>query len=369
MINKLHIKNTINRIIYNNNTINNNKYYNITNYYLDNMYNGLGNDHTHIHDIDTWINKIYTFNSNKLINTYILDKLVSHLLIKLFNNNTTNNINKLYSKNYISFISKPIFNHTTNGVIITFNRYTNIINNNNNNTNNDSNYNNNKYSYKYNIINDMIIAPLFNTLGIYNINNKNSLIYLLSKYYNKKVAINITNIKDIKHNNSLFINALNHYLINNSNNNNAIGKDIHSKLLGNNIYNNKVTINNIKHVKSYYTTIYNNIYGINDTININITNVLNNTNISYMDNTMPNKYISGHSILINGKGSNVAAIARTKKSKYSKGTLVNYSSKSYIHNINNIYNDNNRNVFIKLRNKAIFNNINNNTINNNTHIK
>lgn len=271
--NKLLLKNILlninkNRLLKNNNI-------NINNY------NNNNNKLIKINNINNWNKQIYNYNKNNEINNIIKDNIISKLLIKLLS--------------YKLIISKPLFKHNSNKLIIKFYYYYN---------NNNKNINNNNYYID-------IISKYINI-----INNIGSLNNILSNYYNKKVIILPIKLKYIYNNNIIF----NNNLINNININiliNNIPKN-NDKLISKLYLNN---INNINKLK------YNNIINNNK-------NIYNNININNIPiNILIFKYLTGWSIIIKGRINN--NISRTTTLNILQGT---FNNKKYLwSNINNNY--------------------------------
>lgn len=141
----------------------------------------------------------YHFNKNLLINRIILNKLISNLLIKIFNEIRYNKINsyKLKDNNNLIFISKPVFKENLNNINILFyynipfyktylifNRISKYINNYINNYNKNILYNKyhshiNKYDYNNNLL-SLFNFKLLN--NIYSFRNNYNLYYTINNF-------------------------------------------------------------------------------------------------------------------------------------------------------------------------------------------
>lgn len=292
-----------------------------------NELNNKGNKLQHLNNINIWSNQIYNYNKNIEINTIILDKLVSKLLYKLITQKLLKNNNNIL-KNIL--ISKPIFEHTVNRVNIKFFYYTSL-NNNNNKINN----------YYLNII-----SKLINLLN----NNNNNLSKILSYYYNKQVTIESIKLSYNYLNSDIFSQSINKDI--NKYNNGIKGQ--YSRLLNINIpkLNDQIIaksyINNINNInKLKYNNIINNL---NNSSKLSINNIYNSLNIYNIPiNILMFKYLTGWSILLNGRLASSKAISRTnthrillgtfRNKKYLWGHINNNYKLNYIsanHNISNI---------------------------------
>nr|NP_038223.1 var1 ribosomal protein [Wickerhamomyces canadensis]P48849.2 RecName: Full=Small ribosomal subunit protein uS3m; AltName: Full=Ribosomal protein VAR1, mitochondrial [Wickerhamomyces canadensis]BAA06578.2 var1 ribosomal protein [Wickerhamomyces canadensis] len=330
--------------------INKDYLYKLTNNYIKNIdisikdhyineYNNKGTKLQRINKINSWDNQLYKFNKKNVINTWILDRLVSKLLIKIFkvrvniiNNNIINNgqIKDIY-------INKPKFKHTINKVYINFN----YILSSNNITINDIDNNMNKYYTS--IIND-----INNILGISNNNNNNiinkdNISNYLSKLYNKKVIIESNRL--IYHYNDNTI--LNKMIINNMEKHKGGLSGKYSKILRTNIpVNNSILIRN-KYISSIINNNYiklNHIINLTSYNNLNILNIYNTLNLNKISkDLLINKYIIGLNVLYKGKNLNTAGISRSIKDRLLLGSLSNklygkysnFLSSSLINNNNN----------------------------------
>lgn len=337
--------------------------------YLNSL-NGLGYENLSQNELDNWNNQIYKFDTRNLIDTRLLDDSLIQLLEQMFSIYINN-------KTYMTYISRPRFYHHTDHVSIDFNYCTNInyyIDTNYDNINNT--YNNihgqdiNK-EYLYDHIQALLtVLSSYNDIDTFNNSDLN---HLLSNIYNKKIKFNAILVNNINNDDDLYIKAYKQFKYNDSiNNTNIISNKINTKVnnsfIEQSLYNpSKIDDQYINNIGDYYTQVYNNISEINNLDNLTAFNILNNTNIDMMDNTMTNKYKIGIIHITKGKGANISAIGRTEYNKSIKGSFINYSSKSHI---KTIYNNKGEayNTFTSLRNINSLNYKANNTLNNNTSI-
>ena len=220
-----------------------------------------------------WNIIIYNYNKNNEINNIINNNIIIQLLYKIINIINGNKI----------FISKPIFKHNINIIII-------------------------KYYY---------YIPLYNNNIINNIINKLS--NILSYYYNKNIIIKPIQLSYIYMDHNIF----NDYIIYILNNNNNINID---KIINNyiNIFNNiiplnnKLNNNNIKYLNGWSIILKGKLSdGRSKTYNL-IYGSLNNYNKSYKLNYIPNNLYNG---LINPLNLNI-----NKNGKYNIKVILNYSN-------------------------------------------
>lgn len=310
----------------------------------------------HINNINTWSTQIYNYNKKEEINNIIIDNIVTKLLykittLKLINKNNNNNIIKDI------LISKPIYEHTVNKLNIKFYYY----------NNNNKLKNNNINNYYINIV-----SKLINLLN----NDNNNISKILSYYYNKQVTIEPIKLSYTYINSDIFSKSINKDI--NKYNNGIKGQ--YSRLLFNNIpkLNDQIisksyinNINNINNIK--YNNIINYLNNNNNNNNINklnnnnnfINNIYNSLNINNIPmNILMFKYLTGWSILFNGRLASSKAISRTntlriligtfRNKKYLWGHINNNYKLNYIpanHNISNLSNINKNgkyNIKVKL---------------------
>lgn len=222
-----------------------------------------------------WNIIIYNYNNNNEINNIINNNIIIELLYKIINIINGNKI----------FISKPIFKHNINIIIIKYYYYIP------------------KYYINNNIINNII----------------NRLSNILSYYYNKNIIIKPIQLSYIYINHNIFNDYI-IYIINNNNNKN-IDKIINNYI---NIFNNIILLdnninnNNIKYLNGWSIILkgklsndrsktYNLIYGS-----------FNNNNKSYKLNYIPNNLYNG---IINPLNLNI-----NKNGKYNIKVILNYSN-------------------------------------------
>ena len=315
------------------------------NKYLNEL-NNKGNKLQHLNTINTWSTQIYNYNKNVEINLIILDRLVTKLLYKLTTLKLLKNNNNIILKNIL--ISKPIFEHTTNRVNIKFYYYYKSL------KSNDITKINNYYL--------SIISKLINLLNNYN----NNLSKILSYYYNKKITIEPIKLSYTYLNSDIFSQSINKDV--NKYNNGIKGQ--YSRLLNSNIPNlndqiiAKKYINNINNINNIkYNNIIKNLNNNNNNYNIN--NIYNSLNINNIPmNILMFKYLTGWSILLNGRLASSKAISRTnlykvlvgtfRNKKYLWGHINNNYKLNYIpanHNISNLSNVNKNgkyNIKVKL---------------------
>lgn len=314
-----------------NNYVNNktNKNLILLKHYLQ-EYNNKGTKLQSSNKMNNWLNQLYKFNKTSVVNTLLLDKLVSNLLIKLFTIKYINNKLNTVSKGALReiYINKPQFKHTVNTVYIYFNYNDTLLN-----INNKENYKEN-----YNLYYTSLSNSINNILGSYNFNkfNLNNISNYLSTLYNKEVVI-VPNKLKYNYNDSVILNKT---IVNNIEKFKGGLAGNYSKLLRNNVpVNNSLLIKNnyISNIIDNYNIKYNNILNFN---NINLLNK-NNSNIGITDiyNTLSmdkitsdlliNKYIIGLSVLYKGKNLNKAGISRSIKDKLLFGSLSNKLYKKY----------------------------------------
>lgn len=314
-----------------NNYVNNktNKNLILLKHYLQ-EYNNKGTKLQSSNKMNNWLNQLYKFNKTSVVNTLLLDKLVSNLLIKLFTIKYINNKLNTVSKGALReiYINKPQFKHTVNTVYIYFNYNDTLLN-----INNKENYKEN-----YNLYYTSLSNSINNILGSYNFNkfNLNNISNYLSTLYNKEVVI-VPNKLKYNYNDSVILNKT---IVNNIEKFKGGLAGNYSKLLRNNVpVNNSLLIKNnyISNIIDNYNIKYNNILNFN---NINLLNK-NNSNIGITDiyNTLSmdkitsdlliNKYIIGVSVLYKGKNLNKAGISRSIKDKLLFGSLSNKLYKKY----------------------------------------
>nr|YP_008475099.1 ribosomal protein S3 [Wickerhamomyces pijperi]AGS44408.1 ribosomal protein S3 [Wickerhamomyces pijperi] len=314
-----------------NNYVNNktNKNLILLKHYLQ-EYNNKGTKLQSSNKMNNWLNQLYKFNKTSVVNTLLLDKLVSNLLIKLFTIKYINNKLNTVSKGALReiYINKPQFKHTVNTVYIYFNYNDTLLN-----INNKENYKEN-----YNLYYTSLSNSINNILGSYNFNkfNLNNISNYLSTLYNKEVVI-VPNKLKYNYNDSVILNKT---IVNNIDKFKGGLAGNYSKLLRNNVpVNNSLLIKNnyISNIIDNYNIKYNNILNFN---NINLLNK-NNSNIGITDiyNTLSmdkitsdlliNKYIIGLSVLYKGKNLNKAGISRSIKDKLLFGSLSNKLYKKY----------------------------------------
>lgn len=284
-----------------NNNIDNNT--NILNKYLR-EYNNKGTKLQNSNMINSWNNQLYKFNKNDIINTVLLDRLVSKLLIKLFIIQEMGTINRKI------FISRPKFKHTINTVYINFNY---------NDTTIKSGINTN-----YNLYYGSLIKDINNILGCLNNNNNNlfNIAIYLSELYNKKVIIIPNKIKYNYNDNTIFNSSINYDL---DKYKGGLAGKTYSKLLRDNIpMNNSLNIKNqyISNIINNNNIKYNNI--ISKDNNIRIDQIYNLFDIKKITNDLlVNKYLIGLSILFKGKNIKKAGVSRSIKEKLLFGSLSN----------------------------------------------
>lgn len=240
------------------------------------------------------------------MNTLLLDRLVSKLLVKLFviKEMGINNINRRI------FINRPKFKHTINTVYINFNY-------------NDTNMKriNNKHTLYY----GSLIKDINNILGCLNSKNHNNELFNITTYlsglYNKKVIIIPNKIKYNYNDNVIFNSSISYDL---DKYKGGLAGKTYSKLLRDNIpMNNSLSIKN-----NYITNIiknnnikYNNIISNNS---LNIKDIYKSFDINKITNELlVNKYLIGLSILFKGKNIKKAGVSRSIKEKLLFGSLSN----------------------------------------------
>lgn len=223
-----------------------------------------------------WNIIIYNYNKNNEINNIINNNIIIQLLYRIIN---MINGNKL-------FISKPLFKHNINTIIIKYYYYIPIDNN------------------KINIIINNIINKLSN---------------ILSYYYNKKIIIKPVQLSYVYMDHNIF----NEYIIYllNSNNNINIDKIINNYI---NIFNNIIPLNitgknnNIKYLNGWSIILKGKLSdGRSKTLNL-IYGSFNNINKSYKLNYIPNNLYNGH---INPLNLNI-----NKDGKYNIKVKLNYNN-------------------------------------------
>lgn len=299
--------------------------------------------------MNSWRNQLYKYNKKEIINTLLIDRLVSKLLVKLFIIKEMGN--KIINRRI--FINKPIFKHTINTVYIYFNY---------NDTNNIKSINNN-YSLYYNTL----IKDIFNILGCLNNNNFNDNISLyLSKVYNKKVIIIPNKIKYNYNDNYIFNSSITHLLGTNDLFKSGLSGKQLSKVLRDNIpaNNNSLDISNkyITNIINNNNIKYNNIINNNNN-NLSIKDIYNSFDINKITNELLiNKYLIGLSLSYKGKNLKKAGVSRSIKEKLLLGSLSNKLYKKYnasliLNNINNTNNNKYLNFDININKKYKLNHI------------
>lgn len=281
--------------------------------------------------MNSWNNQLYKYNKKEIINTLLLDRLVSKLLIKLF---IIKEINNNKNINRRIFINKPIFKHTINTVIINFNY-------------NDTNtYNNNKsINNKYKLYYNTLIKDIHNILGC--LDNKleynNNIISYLNKIYGKKVIIIPNKIKYNYNDNTIFNSSITYTLGTNDKFKAGLSGKHLSKLLRDNVpTNNSLNIKNnyVSNIINNNNIKYNNIIN-NINNNLTIKDIYNTFDINKITNELLiNKYLIGLSISYKGKNLKKAGVSRSIKEKLLLGSLSNKLYKKYSgllisNNINN----------------------------------
>lgn len=223
-----------------------------------------------------WNIIIYNYNKNNELNNIINNNIIIQLLYKIIN---IINGNKL-------FISKPLFKHNINSVIIKFYYWTPTYNYNNNNINN-------------------II---------------NKLSRVLSYYYNKNIIIKPVQLSYVYMDHNIFNDYI-LYLLNN-NKNISIDRIINSYI---NLFNNIIPLNiknnnnnNIKYLNGWSIILKGKLSdGRSKSLNL-IYGSFNNKNKSYKLNYIPNNLYKGS---INPLNLNI-----NKDGKYNIKVKLNYSS-------------------------------------------
>lgn len=235
------------------------------------------------------------------MNTVLLDRLVSKLLIKLFiikDNN--NNLSRI-------FINKPKFKHTINTVYINFNYNDTCIKTNIN----------NKHSLYY----GSLIKDINNILGCLNNNEVFNISTYLSGLYNKKVVIIPNKIKYNYNDNVIFNSSISYDL---DKYKGGLAGKTYSKLLRDNIpMNNSLSIKNnyINNIISNNNIKYNNILN-NPTLRID--QIYKSFDVNKITNDLLiNKYLIGLSILFKGKNIKKVGVSRSIKEKLLFGSLSN----------------------------------------------
>lgn len=264
-------------------------------------YNNKGTKLQNSNMMNSWTSQLYKYNKNEIMNTVLLDRLVSKLLIKLFiikDNN--NNLSRI-------FINKPKFKHTINTVYINFNYNDTCIKTNIN----------NKHSLYY----GSLIKDINNILGCLNNNEVFNISTYLSGLYNKKVVIIPNKIKYNYNDNVIFNSSISYDL---DKYKGGLAGKTYSKLLRDNI-----PMNNSLSIKNNYI---NNIISNN---NIKYNNILNNPTLridqiyksfdvnKITNNLLINKYLIGLSILFKGKNIKKVGVSRSIKEKLLFGSLSN----------------------------------------------
>nr|YP_008475117.1 ribosomal protein S3 [Cyberlindnera suaveolens]AGS44428.1 ribosomal protein S3 [Cyberlindnera suaveolens] len=278
-------------------------------------YNNKGTKLQNSNMMNSWNNQLYKFNKNELINTLLLDRLVSKLLVKLFIikeigiNNSSTILKGSQAKRRI-FINKPKFKHTINTVYINFNY-------------NDTNMKiiNNKHTLYY----GSLIKDINNILGCLNINNNNNELFNITTYlsglYNKKVIIIPNKIKYNYNDNVIFNSSISYDL---DKYKGGLAGKTYSKLLRDNIpMNNSLNIKNnyITNIINNNNIKYNNIISNNS---LNIKDIYKSFDINKITNELlVNKYLIGLSILFKGKNIKKAGVSRSIKEKLLFGSLSN----------------------------------------------
>lgn len=271
-----------------------------------------------VNKINSWENIIYKYNKNKEIKIWVIDRLVSKLIIKIFKLNI-NNINKEI------YIGKPKIKHTLNKVYINFNYIIGTIINNKKEKNN---------KYYTSIITDI------NNILLNNNNKNNKLIKYLNKLYKKEVIIEANKI-NYHYNDNIILNKM---IINNIEKYKGGLLDKYSKVLRTSIpINNNLLIKN-KYISNIIKNNYikNNNINSHLNININIAKVYKSLNINNIcNNLLINKYLIGLNILFKGKNLKTAGVSRSTKNKLLLGSLSNKLYGKYTNFIPTINNPNN----------------------------
>uniref|UniRef100_S5U5J4 Small ribosomal subunit protein uS3m n=1 Tax=[Candida] vartiovaarae TaxID=51918 RepID=S5U5J4_9ASCO len=274
-------------------------------------YNNKGTKLQNSNMMNSWNNQLYKFNKNEVINTVLLDKLVSKLLIKLFviKEMGINNINRRI------FINKPKFKHTINTVFINFNY---------NDTAPGARINNKHTLYYGSLIKD--INNILGCLNNNNNNNNNSLLNIstyLSELYNKKVIIIPNKVKYNYNDNIIFNSSISYDL---DKYKGGLAGKTYSKLLRDNIpMNNSLSIKNnyITNIINNNNIKYNNIISNNNNT-LRIDQIYKSFDINKITNELlVNKYLIGLSILFKGKNIKKAGVSRSIKEKLLFGSLSN----------------------------------------------
>lgn len=342
-----------------NNYVNNktNKNLILLKHYLQ-EYNNKGTKLQSSNKMNNWLNQLYKFNKTSVVNTLLLDKLVSNLLIKLFTIKYINNKLNSVSKGALReiYINKPQFKHTVNTVYIYLN-YNDTLLNINEKENNKENYNL-YYTSLANSINNILGSYNFNKYNLNNISN------YLSTLYNKEVVI-VPNKLKYNYNDSTILNKT---IVNNIEKFKGGLAGNYSKLLRNNVpVNNSLLIKNnyITNIVDNYNIKYNNILKFNNnnllsnnSNNISITDIYNTLNMNKItSDLLINKYIIGLSVLYKGKNLNKAGISRSIKDKLLFGSLSNKLYKKYngLLTFNNGLNNQMLNIDINLNKKYSLN--------------
>lgn len=274
-------------------------------------YNNKGTKLQNSNMMNSWNNQLYKFNKNEVINTVLLDKLVSKLLIKLFviKEMGINNINRRI------FINKPKFKHTINTVFINFNY---------NDTAPGARINNKHTLYYGSLIKD--INNILGCLNNNNNNNNNELLNIstyLSELYNKKVIIIPNKVKYNYNDNIIFNSSISYDL---DKYKGGLAGKTYSKLLRDNIpMNNSLSIKNnyITNIINNNNIKYNNIISNNNNT-LRIDQIYKSFDINKITNELlVNKYLIGLSILFKGKNIKKAGVSRSIKEKLLFGSLSN----------------------------------------------
>lgn len=264
-------------------------------------YNNKGTKLQNSNMMNSWTSQLYKYNKNEIMNTVLLDRLVSKLLIKLFiikDNN--NNLSRI-------FINKPKFKHTINTVYINFNYNDTCIKTNIN----------NKHSLYY----GSLIKDINNILGCLNNNEVFNISTYLSGLYNKKVVIIPNKIKYNYNDNVIFNSSISYDL---DKYKGGLAGKTYSKLLRDNIpMNNSLSIKNnyINNIISNNNIKYNNILN-NPTLRID--QIYKSFDVNKITNDLLiNKYLIGLSILFKGKNIKKVGVSRSIKEKLLFGSLSN----------------------------------------------
>lgn len=296
----------------------------IKNHYLG-EYNNKGTKLQRINKINSWNSQLYKFNKKNEINVFILDKLVSKLLIKIFKIKINENINKEI------YINKPVFKHTLNKVYININY---VLSKSSNNI----------------VISDIrskyytsIITDINNILLNSNDNIKN----YLSKLYNKEVIIKVNNLK-YHYNDNIILNKT---IINNMEKHKGGLSGKYSKILRTNIpVNNNLNLTNTIINKHTLNLINNNNIKFNNLIKSNkldIVNIYNTLNLNKISkDILINKYLIGLNVLYKGKNLNITGVSRSIKDRLLLGSLSNKLYGKYSNNLQSSLNNLNLNLFI-----------------------